>query len=43
MKGKQAKQNITISVEVREREVRGRYSIQGTAQKSGFSFVVRRN
>lgn len=34
-------QNLTITLEVHEGEVEGRYSIDGTAQMSGFSFVVR--
>lgn len=35
------KQNLTITLEVHEGEVEGRYSIEGTAQMPGFSFVVR--
>lgn len=36
-----ANQNLTITLQVNEGEVEGRYSIEGTAQASGFSFVVR--
>ncbi|XP_071350437.1 macrophage-stimulating protein receptor isoform X2 [Trachinotus anak] len=32
-------QNLNITLEVHEGEVEGRYSIEGVAQKSGFSFV----
>ncbi|KAM3620956.1 uncharacterized protein V6R79_004061 [Siganus canaliculatus] len=32
-------QNLTITLEVHEGEVEGRYSIEGTAQITGFSFV----
>ncbi|XP_059185829.1 macrophage-stimulating protein receptor-like isoform X2 [Centropristis striata] len=32
-------QNLTVTLEVHEGEVEGRYSIEGTAQKTGFSFV----
>ncbi|XP_070815962.1 macrophage-stimulating protein receptor-like isoform X1 [Chaetodon trifascialis] len=32
-------QNLTITLEVHEGEVEGRYSIEGTAQMPGFSFV----
>ncbi|XP_041813694.1 macrophage-stimulating protein receptor-like isoform X2 [Chelmon rostratus] len=32
-------QNLTITLEVHEGEVEGRYSIEGTAQTPGFSFV----
>ncbi|XP_022602424.1 macrophage-stimulating protein receptor-like isoform X1 [Seriola dumerili] len=32
-------QNLNITLEVHEGEVEGRYSIEGIAQKSGFSFV----
>lgn len=34
-------QNLTIALQVDEGEVVGRYSITGTAQVSGFAFVVR--
>lgn len=34
-------QNLTITLEVHEGEVEGRYSIEGIAQMPGFSFVVR--
>lgn len=34
-------QNLTITLKVHEGEVEGRYSIDGIAQMSGFSFVVR--
>lgn len=33
-------QNLTITLEVHEGEVEGSYSIEGTAQIPGFSFVV---
>lgn len=36
-----ASQNLSITLQVDEGEVVGRYSIEGTAQVSGFSFVVR--
>lgn len=36
-----ANQNLTITLQVDEGEVEGRFSIEGTAQVSGFSFVVR--
>ncbi|TNN84423.1 Macrophage-stimulating protein receptor [Liparis tanakae] len=32
-------QNLTITLEIHEGEVEGRYSIEGTAQMPGFSFV----
>ncbi|XP_036956723.1 macrophage-stimulating protein receptor-like [Acanthopagrus latus] len=35
----EAAQNLTITLEVHEGEVEGRYSIEGTAQMPGFSFV----
>lgn len=38
---KSPNQNLNITLEVHEGEVVGRYSIEGEAQKSGFSFVVR--
>lgn len=33
--------DLNISLEVHEGQVEGRYSIEGTAQTFGFSFVVR--
>ncbi|XP_070694579.1 macrophage-stimulating protein receptor-like [Pempheris klunzingeri] len=39
IQGKTLGKNLTITLEVHEGEVEGRYSIEGTAQMSGFSFV----
>ncbi|KAK2862010.1 hypothetical protein Q5P01_001543 [Channa striata] len=39
MKGKRPNQDVNITLEVHERAVKGPYSIQGTAQIPGFSFV----
>lgn len=33
--------DLNITLEVHEGKLNGRYSIEGTAQMSGFSFVVR--
>lgn len=38
---KRPNQNLSIILEVHEGKVEGHYSIEGTAQMPGFSFVVR--